>query len=224
MPEEPVKPFEFDAPQRRPYASPKRAAGAARTRQAIRDAAEFLFLRDGYARTSMRAIAARAGVSEKSMYLAFGNKATLLRQVVEVAVRGDETPGPMADRPEWRALALGRPEEMFARFAALSTKLMTRTAALIALGEAAADVDPELAEQRDRVHEANRAECLTLATALAYRGTLAHGIDVQEAADIIYAIAGSEDSYLRLTRECGWTDARYADLIERTLTNLLGGK
>jgi AcrR family transcriptional regulator len=209
---------------RRAYVSPKRAEAAARTRQAIRDAAEFLFLRDGYARTSMKAIAARAGVSEKTMYLAFANKATLLRQVVEVAVRGDEAPGPMAGRPEWRALTLGPPEEMFASFAGLSTRLMARTAPLISLGEAAADVDPELAEQRDRVHEANRAECKALATALAYRGALAPDIDVQDAADIVYAIAGNENIYLRLTRECGWTDARYADLIESTLRHHLGEK
>ena len=209
---------------RRAYVSPKRTEAAARTRQAIRDAAECLFLRDGYARTSMKAIAARAGVSEKTMYLAFANKATLLRQVVEVAVRGDEAPGPMAGRPEWRALALGPPEEMFASFAGLSTRLMARTAPLIALGEAAADVDPELAEQRDRVHEANRAECKALATALAYRGALAPDIDVQDAADIVYAIAGNENIYLRLTRECGWTDARYAELIGSTLRHHLGPK
>jgi AcrR family transcriptional regulator len=223
MPQHPVKPSESEAP-RRPYASPKRAARAARTRQAIRDAAEFLFLRDGYARTSMKAIATRAGVSEKTMYLAFANKATLLRQVVEVAVRGDEAPGPMADRPEWRALALGPPEEMFARFAALSANLMTRTAALIALGEAAADVDPELAEQRYRVHEANRNECKTLAAALKFRGALAPHIDVQDAADIIYALAGSENIFLRLTRECGWNEAQYADLIAHTLEYHLGPK
>jgi AcrR family transcriptional regulator len=223
MSEAPVKPTAPGSP-RRPYVSPKRTEAALRTRQTIRDAAETLFLQDGYARTSMKAIANRAGVSEKTMYLAFANKATLLRQVVEVAVRGDEAPGAMADRPEWRAVALGAPEDMFARFAALSAKLMTRTAALIALGEAAADVDPELAEQRDRVHEANRRECKALAAALRYRGALAPNIDVQDAADIVYALAGNENIFLRLTRECGWSEAQYANLIAHTLEYHLGPK
>ena len=209
---------------RRPYVSPKRAEAALRTRQAIREAAETLFLRDGYVPTSMKAIAARAGVSEKTMYLAFANKASLLRQVVEVAVRGDEAPGAMADRPEWQALAFAPADEMFARFAVLSTKLMSRTATLIALGEAAADIDPELAEQRDRVHEANRDECATLATVLGHRGALAPGLEIQDAADIIYAIAGNEQIYLRLTRECGWTDTRYGNLIARMLKSTLGVK
>src|SRR4051794_15938868 len=128
MSEPPVKPPEPE-PTRRTYVSPKREAAAARRRQAIRDAAEHLFLRDGYGRTSMKAIAAHAGVSEKTMYLAFVNKAALLRRVIEVAVRGgDEAAGPMANRPEWRALALAPPEEIFERFAALNTKLMSRTA------------------------------------------------------------------------------------------------
>ena len=139
-------------------------------------------------------------------------------------MRGDDAPGAMADRPEWRAVALGPPEDMFERFAALSAKLMTRTAGLIALGEAAADVDPELAEQRDRVHQANRHECETLAAALKFRGALAPTIDVQDAADIVYAVAGNENIFLRLTRECGWTEARYADLIANTLKFHLGPK
>ena len=65
-------------PTRR-YATPKRDRRAAATRAAILAAAKELFLRDGYAATSMKAIATRAGVSEKTMYLTFSSKATLLR-------------------------------------------------------------------------------------------------------------------------------------------------
>jgi AcrR family transcriptional regulator len=215
------QPTRAGSPRRR-YVSPKRAEAALRTRQAIRDAAETLFLRDGYSRTSMKAIAKHAGVSEKTMYLAFATKAALLLEVVQVAVRGDETPGPLANRPEWRALLSGPADEMIARFAALSAKLMAGTAALIALGEAAADVDAELAVYRDLAHEANRDECKALAIALEYRGALAPEIDVQGAADIVYALAGNENIYLRLTRECGWTEARYADLIACTLEATIG--
>jgi hypothetical protein len=86
-----VKPSEPE-PSRRPYHSPKRAAAALKTRQAIRAAAEALFLRDGYTQTTMRAIAQQAGVPEKTMYLAYATKANLLREVIQVAVRGDEDP------------------------------------------------------------------------------------------------------------------------------------
>ena len=42
-----------------------------------------------------------------------------------------------------------------------------------------------------------------------------------DAADTIYALATDESVFLRLTRECGWTPARYADLIARTLNATL---
>ena len=44
----------------------------------------------------------------------------------------------------------------------------------------------------------------------------------QHAADTIYAVATDESVFLRLTRECGWTPVRYADLIARTLKASLG--
>lgn len=221
MSDSPVKPSGGQSP-RRPYRTPKRDQRAAATRNAIRDAAETLFLRDGYTRTTMKAIAKRAGVSEKTMYLAFATKAMLLLEVVQVSIRGDETPGRLADWPEWKALTTAPPEELFARFAARRARLMARSAAIIALGEAAATVDPELAAFRDLAHEANRAEVKTLVAAFKHRGVLAPDVDEHDAADTIYALAGNEIVYLRLTRECGWTEARYADLIARTLQATLG--
>ena len=206
----------------RRYATPKRDQRAAATRRAILAAAETLFLRDGYARTSMKAIAAQAGVSEKTMYLAFGTKATLLRQVIQLAVQGDEAPTPLSERPEWRAMVAGPVSEIFARFAAMNATLMTRTATIIELGESAAATDPELASYRDRAHATTRENLRALAVELQRRGALAAGIGVQDAADILYAIATDEGVFLRLTRECGWTPDRYADLVARTLEANLG--
>ena len=113
-------------------------------------------------------------------------------------------------------------EQVFARFAAQNTTLMTRTAALIALGEAAAATDPELAEYRDRAHAETRANLRALAAELNRRGALHPDTTEQAAADTIYAVATDESVFLRLTRECGWTPADYADLITRTLNALLG--
>jgi AcrR family transcriptional regulator len=206
----------------RPYRSDKRAEGARRTRQAIREAATTLFLRDGYVRTSMKSIARQAGVSEKTMYLAYETKATLLRHVIQVAVRGDEDPAPLSERPEWRAIFAGPASEAFARFAALNARLMRRTAAIIALGEAAAASDPELAAYRDRAHAAARDDVRALVTALERASVLDPDVDPGDAADAIYALAADESVYLRLTQECGWTDARYADLLGRTLQAVLG--
>ena len=212
----PVKP-PAPEPSRRPYHSPKRAAAALRTRQAIRAAAETLFLRDGYTRTTMTAIAKQAGVSEKTMYLTYATKANLLREVIQVAVRGDEAPETLAERPEWRAVMVGTLEEVFARFATLNASLMTRTARIIALAESAAAVDPELAEHRARARATARADLHALAVELKRRGALAAGVSAQDAADTMYAISNDASVYLRLTAECGWNETRYADLIACTL-------
>jgi AcrR family transcriptional regulator len=211
-------------PRRRPYRSPKRAAAALKTRRAIRDAAETLFLRDGYARTSMKAIAAKAGVSEKTMYLAFASKATLLRSVIHVAVRGDEAPATLSQRPAWRAVMQGPLEKVFERFAADNAALLARAAPIIALAESAAAAEPELAEYRDRAHAVSRADLHALAAVLKDRGALAADVTVQDAAETMYALVTDERIYLRLTRECGWSDERYADLLARTLEATIGAK
>lgn len=205
----------------RRYSTPKRDQRAAATRAAILAAAEEMFLRDGYARTSMKAIASQAGVSEKTMYLAFATKATLLRQVIQLAAQGDESSTPLSQRPEWRALLTGPVEKILVRFAALNATLMTHSAAVMALGEAAASTDPELAEYRNQAHAETRANLRALAVELQGRGVLAPRVTVQDAADTIYALASDESVFLRLTRDCGWTPVRYADLIARTLTATL---
>ena len=210
------------ASSRRRYVTPKRDRRAAATRAAILAAAEELFLREGYTRTSMKAVATQAGVSEKTMYLAFSTKASLLRQVIQLAVQGDEVPTPISERPQWRAVVAGATDEVFDRFAALSTATMARTADIIALGESAASTDPELAEYRDRAHEATRADLRALAAELSARGALGPGVSEQDAVDTIYALATNESIFLRLTRECGWTPERYAGLVAHILRALLG--
>jgi AcrR family transcriptional regulator len=205
----------------RRYSTPKRDARAAATRAQILAAAERLFLRDGYARTSMKGIAREAGVSEKTMYLAFATKATLLRQVIQLAAQGDEVGTPLAQRPEWRALLAGPEEEVFSRFAQANATLMARTAAIIALGEAAASTDPELAQHRDNARAETRANLRALAAELHRRGVLRRDVSEEHAADVMYAIAADEGIFLRLTGECGWSPERYADLVAGTLTAAL---
>lgn len=57
-------------------------AGSATKRDAILIAASELFLADGFDRSSVDAVAAKAGVSKRTVYDYFGDKKTLLRAVV----------------------------------------------------------------------------------------------------------------------------------------------
>jgi hypothetical protein len=104
----------------------------------------------------------------------------------------------------------------------MNAALMSRTARIVALGEAAAASDAEIAGYRDRAHESARDDVRALAAALRRVGSLAPDVDERHAADTIFALAGDEGVYLRLTRECGWTDAQYAELIGRSLQAVLG--
>jgi TetR/AcrR family transcriptional regulator, mexJK operon transcriptional repressor len=56
--------------------------GSAQKRTAILTAARDLFLSDGFDRTSVDAVSARAGVSKRTVYDYFGDKQTLLQAVV----------------------------------------------------------------------------------------------------------------------------------------------
>src|SRR6478672_12002214 len=94
---EPVK-------SRRAYSSPLRAEQAAGTRRSILDAARQLFEHDGYAATSMPAIAAEARVAVKTLYLAFGAKPELLRAVWDHRLAGSEAATPVLERAWYREL------------------------------------------------------------------------------------------------------------------------
>src|SRR4051794_5284976 len=59
--------------QRRYDASRRRAQARAR-QEAVLDSARELFLQDGFARTTVAAVATRAGVSQETVYKTFGGK------------------------------------------------------------------------------------------------------------------------------------------------------
>src|SRR5215218_3311731 len=71
----------------RRYDSPRRRAQAAATRRDILEAAERVFLRHGYAATTMGAIADEAGVALKTVYVAYASKSGVLRALASAPAR-----------------------------------------------------------------------------------------------------------------------------------------
>jgi AcrR family transcriptional regulator len=211
-----------DEPLPRKYRSPKREQAALETKRRIRLAGETLFLRDGYVRTSMAAIAAQARVAEKTVYLAYSTKAALLNDIIRIAVRGGEGAVPMTHSSSWRSmLNSASGGQLLERFAEENASILERTARFLALGESAAMTDTALATMRDYGHNATREDVRQVAAALHAKNALAPHLDVQQAADIIFAFIANDNPYLRLTDECGWTRDQYAELLKRMLTTLL---
>jgi AcrR family transcriptional regulator len=94
---------------RRAYHSPRREQQAAATRRAILDAAARLFDGQGYPATTMEAIAGEAGVSLKTVYLAFATKSGLLRGLWDLQLKGDQNEAGVAERP-WYQAVLAEPD------------------------------------------------------------------------------------------------------------------
>jgi TetR/AcrR family transcriptional regulator, regulator of autoinduction and epiphytic fitness len=205
----------------RSYDSSNRARQARETRRRIVEAGARLFVRDGYAATSIAAIAEEAGVAVPTVYASLRSKAGVLRAVVDLTVRGDGGEAPLASRGAWQAMEReADPREQLALFARLHREICDREAALFAQLEAAAGGDPEatelLAEHDDRRYETQT----KLARSLHRKKRLRTGLTAREAADTIWTIA-SERTYLALVRDRGWKPEKYERWVAEQLVAAL---
>jgi AcrR family transcriptional regulator len=217
MPDQPVNPGPPES-ARRPYHSPGRAHGAEQTRARIVAAARSLFLGGGYFPTTVRAIADVAGVAEKTVYLAFPGKAALLDAVIDAAISGPDRSALAQSQPQ--AAIPGTPLGLLHTFSQAAAGIMERTARVLAMAEAAATIDPELAAHRARGHTAMRQRFEGLAAALSAHGALREDVSQPRAAATIYALA-NDSVYLRLAEAYGWSTTDYARWLEDILTHAL---
>ena len=82
----------------------RRELKARATRHRILDAAEVLFIRDGYAATAIAAIAAAADVAVQTVYAVFGTKRAILAGLLAARTVGDDDSAALSDRAVWRAM------------------------------------------------------------------------------------------------------------------------
>jgi AcrR family transcriptional regulator len=196
-------------PVKRRYDTSRRRAAADATRERICAAAEKLFLRDGYARASIRAVAREAGVAEATVYLAFSTKAALLNATILGATGAREgTP--------FGAILAAPPADLLTRLAAAHAAGMSRAARLIALGESAVLMDAALRPLRDRAHANLRTAYAAIAQRLADAQLLRPNLTAADATDTLYAIC-NETTYLRLTHDGARNPKRYAAWLTATL-------
>src|SRR5664279_903574 len=106
-------------PSRR-YDSTGRQRQAEQSRQLVLDSALELFVSDGYAATTVAAIADASGVSVETIYKAFGGKPGLIRALRERALIGDE-PETTEQRSDRLRDAASDPRQIIEIWAGLST-------------------------------------------------------------------------------------------------------
>lgn len=196
---------------KRPYDSSRRQEQAQETRRRILAAARELFVGQGYGNTTMVRIAEAAGVAVETVYGAFRNKATILRQVWYVDFRGDEDEVPLYDRAEMQAI-LAEPDlgTRIRRHAVFVTATNRRMSPLVDMLTGAAATEPAaaamLAEWADR-----RIDVATkYARAAADTGQLA--VSEDHCRDVLFATMDGA-LWQRLVVERGWTDPQYADWL-----------
>ena len=193
----------------RSYHSPRRQEQAAATRQAILEAAQRLFERQGYAATSMPAIAAEAGVALKTVYVVFETKARLLHALWEARLGGDEEAIPVLQRAWYRrVLEEPSPERKLRLVAAQARVVKTRSGALLEVIRNAASMDTEIAALWTSIQAKLYEVQHSIVEQLHQQDALAGGLDVDTATDILWTLNHPAQWQL-LVRERGWTAQRY---------------
>lgn len=201
----------------RAYRSAVREEQAAATRRRILDSAAELFQRDGYATTSVAAVAAAAGVAGQTVYNTFGTKPALLRATVDRTLVGDDEPVPLADRPEVRRLYAGTDPAAFLRgYADLGRQVLDRVGRLFwQVAAGAAGGDPDLVALQRTLADQRRTGTLMAARRVAELGALAPGLPLERARDRIWALNSVELWRLLTDPEAGagWSGEEYARYV-----------
>jgi AcrR family transcriptional regulator len=203
--------------KRRNYESPRRREQAAETRRRILEAAETLFVRGGYSATSIAAIAAEAGVSQKTVYLAFETKAGLLRTLWNARLRGDEGEAPVGER-DWFKAVLDEPdpERAIRLLTGAASRVRQRAGGVLRVIRDAAPADPEIGALWERMQSEFHGNQRTVVERLATRKALRAGLGVDRATDILWTL-NNPTVYLLLVDGRGWSLDDYEAWLTDTL-------
>ena len=196
---------------KRQYRSTRRRKQAAETRSRIIVAAHDLFIAHGYGRTTIAEVARAADVAVETIYAAYRNKATLLRQVCYSAMRGDEEDVRLLHRPEIRAV-LAEPDlaKRLRAHAVVMTTVFRRITPLFQALQGAASSEPAAAAILAEFDARRLDAAVHYAQAAAATGKLA--VSEEECRDV-FAATLDGTLWQRLVEERGWTDERFAGFL-----------
>lgn len=197
-----------------------RAARRADTEQRIIQAATKMFLADGYAATTLTAVAQLAGVGERTVYVRFGSKAQLLKRAIDVAVVGDTLSVDVAGRA-WtmKSLTAATLEERLDAYASGCRGLMERAGGLIAVAQQVEAAEPVIADSAQQGRSATVSAIRRLWENIRADGLLHAGVDIEWVIDTC-CLLGAAETYVLMTRTVHWTPDRYESWLYRTCLHL----
>lgn len=205
----------------RSYDATGRRAQSDATRRRILDAARTSIIDQGYASTTVAAIAREAHVHVDTVYALVGRKPQLVGELIEQALSGEDRAIPAAERPYVaRIRNTADPMEKLAIYAASTRAMMQRLAPLFVALRDAGGTDPAARSLWRGFGERRATNMRLFIDDLAMVGGLRTGLDAEEAADTVWA-TNSPELYTMLTDERGWTDERYERWLQTTWSRLL---
>ncbi|MBA8795473.1 AcrR family transcriptional regulator [Friedmanniella endophytica] len=216
-----VKTSEPSGSGRRRYDTSNRRAAAEQTRERVLAAAHERFLADGYAATTVAAVARAAGVAADTVYASVGRKPALFRELVERALSGTARAVPGRERDYAVALrAAPDARAKLAVYAGAVAALQGRLAPLFLVLREAAAAEPELAALWSGIAERRARNMRELADDLLVTGELRSDLSRDEIADVIWTM-NSAEYYAQLVVERGWSPERFADWLLDAWSRLL---
>jgi AcrR family transcriptional regulator len=204
----------------RPYRSPRREEQAAATRRAILRAARDLFVRRGYAETTVAEVARRAKVSVDTLYASVGRKPQLLLAVHDMVLASADEPVAAEQREYVKAVraAVGARAKL-STYAESLGRVFPTVVPLSDSLRVAAQADAECRKVWDALNERRATNMLRFAGDLRSTGELRDDLGDDDVAHLIWT-TNSPEFYL-LTTARGRTPQHYVavvtDLWVRTL-------
>ena len=174
-----------------------------------------LFLRDGYAATTVAGVAATAGVSVETIYKTFRGKPGLIRAIQQSGLAG-AGPVPAPDRSDEMSAQDLAPRTILRHWATLTTEVMPLVAPIILLVRAAAATDPDMGRMLAEINDERLQRMHHNASQLAGHGPLRDGMSTVKARDVMFAYTAPELYEILVTHQ-QWPIDNYADFVYRGL-------
>jgi AcrR family transcriptional regulator len=202
-------------PKRR-YDSRRRQAQAAATRASILEAAQRLFEGQGYALTTMEAIAAEAGVALKTVYLGFATKSGLLRALWDLLLKGDQADAPVAERAWYRQVIDEPDPERQLRLNARNSRIVKeRIAGVLGVIRDASSVDSDVTALWTLIQTDFHDNQRSIVASVHKKKGLRRGLGIERATDILWTL-NHPDVWLLLVGQRGWTPDQFEQWLGDT--------
>ena len=195
----------------RVYDGTRRRAQAERTRAAVLDVAQRLFLAHGYGATTIAAIAREADVSAETIYKAFGNKPGLVRAIHDVALAGDGDV-PTARRSDEMRSREADPRVLIRKWGEFAVEVMPRVAPILLLVRSAAASAPDLSALWEELETQRLTRMTENARYFSEGDHLRSGVTAEEARDVLWAYT-SPELFERLVLRQRWPVNRWGQFI-----------